>query len=374
MALTRLQTGTRIKSLDGKTWNAFCDTAEWANRQQKIGSTPGETAVRNTGVVRVKNETGTDLTRYSVVALVDVLFTHTENANGFLSYPYMSAVIPQEPDHLGRFGVCLDPMLNGAFGAVAVSGIVPVLITSDSTELNYEYADISDDNITGLRACAAGGARIMYRESAGAPYWALVKLDAGAQEFQPFGAELVFSGSPGSESPKLWIRAGSVLAADGSGDVSEYLETPIASSWYWVEYTLKHNHSAPTITATIQTDTSEPDWIDSSDPDNIVYKFQICSTDSSGRLTVLWRGGNINAPQITESAGSTGASGATGATGATGSGSTGSTGSGSTGSTGATLNLTSITGYNASNNQVIVNNAGTISWVDLAVFECPGGT
>ena len=295
--LRKLIPGERLPAIPAVAWNEFLDTAKWSKQYRQHTGVPSSANDRPLDFIRVKNTTANALPQFSVLGVGETILTPAVAENLFKVNVWYNGELPSEPKHNGRFCVILEPLAVNGIGFAAVSGQVPVKLADDNAAKFYEFAEISNGVTASLRACSRGGARILWRDSTGNPRWAVVCLDAWQQPDYPFGSEAVVSGAGTSAADKVWIREGRVFAVDGTGTVSEYLENVAASTWYYVQYTLKFDHSAPTITTTIQTAGSEPTWA-SATTGGIIFKWVVCQTDSNKRIVWRWVGGDIHAPQI----------------------------------------------------------------------------
>jgi hypothetical protein len=286
-----------MKSIQSVAWNDFVDTAKWAKRFRDGNKMPADANERPLDVIRVRNESGAAVVQFGVLGLGDMVINPTDNVNLFKTQAWWKGIMPLEPKSTARFCVALEPLAINAIGYAAVGGVVPVQLSGDDQTKHYEFAEATASSTAGLHACSRGGARIVWREDAGDPRWALVSLEAWEQPDYPFGSQAVMDGTPSGAIPKLLIRAGKVYAPDGSGSVAEYCENPAASTYYFVQYTLLYDHSALTVTPTIQTSGSEPTWVTPT-TGGLIFKWTVCQTDALMRVVWRWVGGDIHAPQI----------------------------------------------------------------------------
>lgn len=161
-------------------WNSVLDVAR--PRGGNSGPPGPLTTGRNAAIVRVKNESGSDLSRNSVLGLGDPVFHPDTSEDAFLREVAFRGVLPQAPDHLGKFCVLLEPAPVDRVVRAYVAGVCPVrLVVADD---NHNRADVTDDDATALTTATYGSAEILWREGTDEygygygpdPQWALVRL------------------------------------------------------------------------------------------------------------------------------------------------------------------------------------------------------
>lgn len=160
------------------TWNTLMDVAKSAT---SFGGRQAAPVSRQATIVRVKNESGHDLTRNKVVGLDGPIFTPTQSENVFLRDVAFRASLPHLPKHLRRYAVLLDPAKDGKFARAYVSGVCQVKV--DIKDTSHEFALASDGSGDHLVSSRHGHAQILWCESEDGYYgydtgiqWALVRL------------------------------------------------------------------------------------------------------------------------------------------------------------------------------------------------------
>lgn len=174
--------GQRIELLANEH-NAFIDAALATKRGERrvprfdsggMGLMPTSPAI-----IRVRNGTaglgpGTDFDRFDIVGLSEPIFLPEESEPSFINETGFKAVIPQDPTHVGRFAVLLEPLAIGRIGRAVIAGMVTCRI-ADATAVAGDGLDIKHNDRTGLTRTPGGAATLLWRES-GSGGWGLVHL------------------------------------------------------------------------------------------------------------------------------------------------------------------------------------------------------
>ncbi len=176
-AFKKVQPGQRLE-IPAEAYNAFLDAAR-AVREHKQFGTEASPFFRQSGLVKVKNASGSDQARFAILGLASPIIPPGDNETEFKRQVTFQGVIPVQHDHAGRFAVLLEPVAAGKLGPAVLAGVVPVRLQVDPAHL-YDYAEIIPGNTTRLRNTPHGSARVLWVEDTGSPVrWAIVRLDSG---------------------------------------------------------------------------------------------------------------------------------------------------------------------------------------------------
>jgi len=134
----------------------------------------------NSSIIKVKNNSGTDVTRFGVMGLGDVQMTHADAPEQFFEQVYMDGEEPAVGTHDGRFCIALDFIPDGEIGRAVVTGLVQCQVTINDDA--HEYATITDASVAKLSSQGTGYARILWKAGTTGDQWAIVHLE-------PFHAE-----------------------------------------------------------------------------------------------------------------------------------------------------------------------------------------
>ena len=169
----------KVKSGDAlvipaQTFNTFIDAArDFRSRQQGSAQTAQQT-FRSSGIVLVKNASGTDQDRFAVLGIDSPVITPTDNEDEFKNRVALAGVTPTTA-YAGKFVILLEPLTNGAIGRGCVSGACPVKV--NITDVNHRFADVKEGQASCLASTESGAAMILWRDGAGTgTVWALVNI------------------------------------------------------------------------------------------------------------------------------------------------------------------------------------------------------
>lgn len=162
-------------------WNAMLDVAK-AYRDTEFNVRPGAIPVpREAAIIKIRNDTGTDLTWRSVVGLAGPVFTPDVAPDEFLRGVVFSGVVPSTTSHTGRFAVLIDPVPTDGVARAWVGGVCQAKV--NLLDLGHDRADVASSDTTQLVSGVVGAAQILWYESmattpATGSQWAVVRLGA----------------------------------------------------------------------------------------------------------------------------------------------------------------------------------------------------
>ena len=226
-------------------WNAMLDVVRPNRDAASSAGVP--TTGREAIIIRVRNDSGSDLDRCSVLGLDAPIFTPTDSEDAFLRQPAFSAVLPEEVAHKRRYCVLLDPAKDGLFARAFLAGVCQVRV--DMVDPSHQFAGIVAGVTGRLKSSRFGHAQILWTEADGAYYgydtgemWAIVRLGVttscvavgvATSDFQPrdtaygYGTVELYRYSGGSA-----VSAGETITAyTASGDDNGYGVNIAAGTW-----------------------------------------------------------------------------------------------------------------------------------------------
>lgn len=202
MPMQKVQSGQPLR-IPAESFNAFLDAAQDFRNRQRSVSSESQPAVRQTGIVKVKNSSGEDRGRFEVLGIDRPIFTPTDNLDTFQNDVLLVGVVPDKEDHPGRFCILLEPLAVDAIGLAVISGVCPVRL--DVNEESDTFAEIEHEEAGFLKSGGSGSATILWKEpGTGADKWAVVRLG----DAQPIirKAEMIDTLQQGDSSPaKAWL-------------------------------------------------------------------------------------------------------------------------------------------------------------------------
>jgi hypothetical protein len=158
-------------NIPAATFNAFIDAAEYVRRQQQRQTVDPLVNLTTVGIVPIRNSSGADRSRFDVLGITGIVWTPTDNLDGFKNQPVLVGAAPTATE-LEKFVVLQEPVANGKIGRGLLVGATPVQI--DIKDATDDYADVISGDATKLRSQPYGSAWIAYKESGTGVKWAFV--------------------------------------------------------------------------------------------------------------------------------------------------------------------------------------------------------
>jgi len=174
--MRKVASGQKL-SISASTFNSMLDaSADFKRRTHNRGSRSVPPDTRN-GIVLIRNQSGADCDRFSVLGISGVLVTSLDNEQEFASRFALNGATPAA-EHEGKFAILLEPIANAAFGKAMISGVTPALVQGDSA---------AGSKTAGIQAGQtylvpnAPGAQILYEETTSGVelHLALVRIPSG---------------------------------------------------------------------------------------------------------------------------------------------------------------------------------------------------
>lgn len=188
-------------TFSAEQWNLFVDAAK-AEQQRQLDRFSGTPSYHHdAAIVRVRNDSGEDLHRNSVLGLEAPIFVPVDEAstNAFLREVTFRGITPTA-GHRGKFAVLLDPAANGRIARAYVAGVCQVRVDVQSPK--HKCADVAVGDPTRLRSTKRGSAQLLWLGDSEA-------YDAYSDD-------------------ERWaiIRFGSTCSSSGGGDAKERCDCP----------------------------------------------------------------------------------------------------------------------------------------------------
>ena len=154
-------------------WNAFIDAAQKSKDAQHDELTEASAQYRQADIIKIRNDSGLDLPRFSVLGLSAPIFPPSVSLREFSNQVAMVGVTPTS-SHLGRFAIVLDPVRSGRIARAWVAGVCQSRLVVDDEE--QTCADATDGDPTTLTTREGGSAQILWREGGLGAQWAIVRF------------------------------------------------------------------------------------------------------------------------------------------------------------------------------------------------------
>jgi hypothetical protein len=182
---------------------------------------------RQSGIVKVRNNTGGDLVRFEVLAIASPIIQPFSNITQFKREVALEGVIPDVRFHRGRFVVLLEPLAADAIGRAYISGVCPVRVSVDSA--SHEYADITDLQTGWLTSSSTGSAHVLWKDPLSE--WAVVRLsNPSSGDLLTWQACLYSDQTVDSSTEEETLRLNTVDLADSAFSVSASYELSISQT------------------------------------------------------------------------------------------------------------------------------------------------
>jgi hypothetical protein len=193
----------RISAREINGWNdaAKANIADQLSRSAAAPRPTGDDRV----TLLVKNTTGGDLNQFSVVGITGILFSPSDNLNGFKNGPVLIADTPASPDHDSKFAILLAPATDGSLALAKLSG--PCVVQVNVNDADDAFAKVLDGDATQLDSDPSTGVPILYKESGTGTKWAVVLLGGGGGQHipEPTAADQFFISKPDPDHPGKFI-------------------------------------------------------------------------------------------------------------------------------------------------------------------------
>lgn len=210
---------------DAATYNAFAAAARLARDSGKILSAGEQTGTsRRADILRVKNASGGDLLRCSVLGIDGPIFAPDDDEDAFLREVALSGVEPTS-SHVDNFVILLEPAAEDRVVRACVAGVCAVKVDVTSTAHLYAVAESGEtDNLV---SAGSGPARILWRAGGTGVQWAIVLLgpDVLGERIGKVTGSTIAAVSGSTESSgtvRLYDRSSSGVRSDSGVDVTAY--------------------------------------------------------------------------------------------------------------------------------------------------------
>jgi hypothetical protein len=130
--------------------------------------------LRQSGIVKLRNQTGSPLDQFSIVQLDTPIIHPVDNLNEFKRQVTFNGIIPSATVG-SRFAVTLQPLAPDKIGLAVVSGVVAVQLLVDA--IPYACAQPTSGSTALLKSVPHGPAMVLWMENAGAIRWAIIRID-----------------------------------------------------------------------------------------------------------------------------------------------------------------------------------------------------
>lgn len=216
--------------IEATTWNTLVDVAAAHRaRQTPFGSKGTTYRPPDTDVVLVKNDSGGDRDRFSVLGIDTPIIAPSDNQAEFDNRPAFSASLPAAANHVGGWCLLIEPIASGRVGRAVVSGVTPAIITVN--DVSDHYVDIADGDDE-LSSGQWGAARILWKESGtGSGKRAIIRVgDAYWERRFELKTELTLGGTA-TAHPLRWTGSSYTPDTASAADFTVYDSRGLYRGW-----------------------------------------------------------------------------------------------------------------------------------------------
>ena len=169
-------------------WNAMLAAGRAFRASQTGTASDPLTTTRSSSLIRVLNDTGTNLEQGQIVGLEEPIFVPEETSvEAFLREVAFIGVTPTT-DHIGKFAVLMEPPPPDVVVRAWVAGACMARV--NVVDETHTYDDVEDGETGALKSSFDGSAQILWKES-DIPYgyydtgeqWAIVRLGCRLGDF-----------------------------------------------------------------------------------------------------------------------------------------------------------------------------------------------
>lgn len=167
------------------TFNTFVDTAQdYLSRRSNVSQTPKPLG-QQAGIILLKNASGSDLPRFSTLALYGPLIYPESNKDAFASRLGMCGLIADVATPPGCLAVLQEPIPADGIGLAIAGGVT--IATVNVTDAEHTHADITEMS-TVLASCQSGAAQILWKPESTGEVLCIVRLGNSVQPQLPSNA------------------------------------------------------------------------------------------------------------------------------------------------------------------------------------------
>ncbi len=134
-------------------------------------------------VVRVQNNSGGNLSRFSVLGIDGPVISATTNLEEFKAGVVLSGITPTSDHESGKFVILLEDLRDGYSGYAWVAGVAIVQVNVTNTA--HAFAEAASGDSAKLTSASRGSAEILHVQSGTGTKWAIIRFGGrGASALQ----------------------------------------------------------------------------------------------------------------------------------------------------------------------------------------------
>lgn len=144
-------------------YNALVDVVNAYRGGNLLNRTPRSSTFRSSGLIQIKNASGGDLDRLSVLGLSEPIFTPTDDLEEFRNRPRFDGISPTSDHEPNKFAILIQPLKTNEVGLACVAGVTPAKVYV--TDSKHEFAAVEQSTTTYLKSTPDRGAKILWKDT-----------------------------------------------------------------------------------------------------------------------------------------------------------------------------------------------------------------
>jgi hypothetical protein len=174
----KLTTGAAPTDMSVRGWNAAMDVAQAYLRSNGLGPPSSPSDRRSSGIIKVKNNSGSDKGPFSILGIDDSIFdpTDTDELESFKLEPAVVGVTPTS-DHKGKFVILLEGIPQGETGDCWAAGVAIVQVAMNSPD--DKFAEVNPSDASMLTSASSGTCAILTTSADSGTAWCYVRFGGG---------------------------------------------------------------------------------------------------------------------------------------------------------------------------------------------------
>jgi len=193
--LKKVKAGDPLK-IPAPDYNAMIEAAKAHRRNQINFETEADRISNQSTVFPIRNNSGSDLDRFSILGIGEPVFDPEFHLNSFKNDIAFDGSTPDD-DHVGKFAILQEPANDGKIANACYGGVSVVRI--DITNKNHGFAEAKIGETGHLESGFVGSAQILWPKTPSEGItWAIVRLGASGARENVFWAGIrdVLGGGP----------------------------------------------------------------------------------------------------------------------------------------------------------------------------------
>lgn len=177
-------------NINAQGYSAALDAGKaYQRRLHRLNGGRGYSPETHNTIVIIKNSSGADRARFSVLGISGALITPTDNLEQFKGQIALTGTTPTTASYSGKFAILDEPAKADELAKAVVAGFTVAKI--NVTDSTHGWADVKNSDTASLASGSTGTAKIIWKESGTGVKWAYILIGASP----PSGVDLKNNGT-----------------------------------------------------------------------------------------------------------------------------------------------------------------------------------